>query len=113
MYPEYLLKTIHVAGVILIFTSLGATLLANSNSKIASILHGIAALVVLLTGFAILKKPPMDQYWWMVKVVMWLFIGIAPLLAKRKVLHPMIVLALTIAAGVVAAWMGIYLPKPL
>ena len=105
-----LLKTIHIAAVIGLFTSLGATLLAGSDKKSASILHGITMLLILLVGFAMLKKPPMDQYWWMVKVVLWLFIGVAPVLAKRRVLHPSIVLLLTLAAGIAAAWLGIHKP---
>jgi len=105
-----LLKTIHVAGVIGLFTSFGATLLAGSNKKSASILHGVSLLIILLVGFAMLTKPPMDQYWWMVKLGLWLFIGVAPVLAKRRILHPGIVLALTIAAGIAAAWLGIHKP---
>lgn len=105
-----LLKTIHVAGVIGLFTSFGATLLAGSSKKSASILHGVSALIIFLVGFAMLEKPPMDQYWWMAKVVLWLFIGFAPFLAKRRVLHPAIVLGLTIAAGIAAAWLGIRKP---
>lgn len=83
-----LLKTLHIAGVFALFASLGATQLAGSGKKSASILHGFSLVVILLIGFAMLKKPPMDQYWWMVKLGLWLFIGMAPLLSKRKILPP-------------------------
>jgi len=105
-----LLRTLHLVGVFALFASLGATLLAGSNKKSASALHGISLLFILLVGFAMLKKPPMDQYWWMVKIVIWLFIGLAPALAKKKVLPPSIVLALTIVAAGAAAYLGIYKP---
>ncbi|WP_411826497.1 hypothetical protein [Luteolibacter sp. AS25] len=105
-----LLKTLHLAGAFALFASLGATMMAGSGKKSASILHGVSMLVILLIGFAMLKKPPMDQYWWMVKVVMWLFIGLAPALAKKKVLPSMLVLTLSLVAATVAAYMGLYKP---
>ena len=105
-----LLKTLHLAGVFGLFTSLGATLLAGSGKKGASILHGISLLLILVVGFAILKKPPMDQSWWMIKLGLWLFIGAAPVLARRKVLPSSVVLVLCIAAAVAAAWLGLRKP---
>ncbi|MES2920239.1 MAG: hypothetical protein V4819_01740 [Verrucomicrobiota bacterium] len=105
-----LLKTLHVAGVIGLFTSLGATLLGGSGKKGASILHGISLLFILLIGFAMLRKPPMGESWWMIKLGLWLFIGAAPVLAKRKVLPSCVVLILCIAAAVTAAWLGLRKP---
>ncbi len=105
-----ILKTLHLAGVIGLFTSLGASLLAGSGKKGASILHGISLVLILLVGFALLHKPPMHQYWWMVKLGLWLFIGLAPALAKRKVLPASIVLILCILAAVTAAWLGLRKP---
>ena len=105
-----LLKTLHLAGVFALFLSLGATLLAGSGKKAASILHGSALLLILLAGFALLKKPPMDQAWWMLKAGLWLFLGVAPLLAKRKVLPAWLVLVLSLAAAVAAAWLGLAKP---
>ena len=101
------MKTLHVAGVIGLFTSLGATLMAGSARKSGAILHGVSLVLILLVGFAMLKKPPMDQSWWMVKTGLWFFLGAAPVLAKRKVMAPWLVLTLSIAAGVAAAWLGI------
>jgi hypothetical protein len=106
----YLLKTLHIAGALGLFTSLGATLLGGSGKKSAAILHGISLVLILLVGFAILKKPPMDQSWWMIKLGLWLFIGAAPALAKRKVLPSPIVLLLCLAAAVTAAWLGLAKP---
>lgn len=103
-----LLKTLHLVGVFALFASLGATLLAGSNKKSASALHGISLLFILLVGFAMLKKPPMGEYWWMVKIAIWLFIGLAPALAKKKVLPPMVVLILTIIAAAAAGYLGVY-----
>lgn len=105
-----LLKTLHIVGVIGLFASLGATLLAGTGKKGASALHGISLLFIAVIGFAMLKKPPMDAYWWMVKLGLWLFIGVAPALAKRKVLPGWLVLILCIAAAGTAAWLGLRKP---
>lgn len=105
-----LLKTLHLAGVFALFASLGATMLGASNKKGNAILHGISLVVILLIGFAMLKKPPMDQYWWMAKLGLWLFIGAAPALSKRKVLPTPAVLGLTIAAATAAAYLGLAKP---
>lgn len=106
----FLLKTLHLAGVFALFASLGATTLAGSSKKATSILHGVSLLLILLVGFAMLKKPPMDQYWWMAKFGIWLFIGLAPALSKKKVLPPMVVFSLTLVAAIAAAYLGLAKP---
>lgn len=105
-----ILKTLHLAGAFALFSSLGAVMIGGSGKKGASILHGVSLLFILLVGFAMLKKPPMGQSWWMIKLGLWLFIGAAPALSKRKVLPAPVVLALCIAAAVCAAWLGLRKP---
>lgn len=105
-----ILKTLHLAGVFALFASLGATMLAGSKGKAGSMLHGISLVLILLIGFAMLKKPPMDQQWWMVKLGLWLFIGLAPVLSKRKLLAPWMVFILCLAAATYAAYLGIRKP---
>lgn len=107
----FLLRTLHLAGVVGLFAALGAIILANgTNRKGASALHGISLVLILLVGFAMLKKPPMGQYWWMVKLGLWLFVGAAPALAKRKVLPAPVLLGICIAGAAVAAYLGIRKP---
>ncbi len=106
----FILKTLHIGGVIALFSSLGAILLGGSGKKGASILHGVSLIFILLIGFAMLKKPPMGEYWWMTKLGLWLFIGAAPALSKRNVLPATVVLVLCIAAAVTAAWLGLRKP---
>ncbi|MBC8126463.1 MAG: hypothetical protein H8M99_04865 [Gloeobacteraceae cyanobacterium ES-bin-144] len=105
-----ILKTLHIVGALALFSSLGATLLGSSNKKAASILHGVSLLFILLIGFAILGKPPAGQYWWIAKLVLWLFIGFAPVLAKRKVLPAPLVLVVCLTAAFGAAWLGLSKP---
>jgi hypothetical protein len=108
----FLLKTLHLFGVIALFTSLGVILAECSERcrKRASIIHGVSLLILLLVGFALLRKPPLDQQWWMVKLVLWLFLGVVPVLAKRKLAPPPVLLFGSILAGVLAAWLAIAKP---
>lgn len=102
-----ILKVLHLAGAFGFFTAIGAICL-NGSRKPAMILHGVSLLLILLVGFAMLKKPPMDQYWWMAKLVLWLILGAAPALTKR--LPKNVVLGIAIACGMGAAYLGIAKP---
>ena len=104
-----LLKTIHLAGALGVFCAMGAIILGGQDSqrKVASALHGASLVLLLLAGFAILKKPPMELHYWKVKIVLWLFLGVAPVLARRKVMPAPVLLLLTLAAGVIAAYCGV------
>jgi len=103
------LVTTHVAGVMALFASLGAITLGPAK-KSASALHGISLILILGVGFAMLQKPPMGQYWWMIKLGIWLFLGAAPALVKRKVMPGPVALGLCIVAGIAAAWLGMTRP---
>ena len=104
------LKVLHIASAFGVFAALGAILLVPNRPKSAVILHGISLLALILVGFALLKKPPMNQSYWMIKVGLWLFLGLAPLIAKRRLLHPMIVFTLVLLAGAGATWLGLAKP---
>lgn len=104
------MKTLHLAGALGVFTAMGAIVAGGAGKKCYSILHGISLLFLLLIGFAMLKKPPMDQYWWMAKIMIWLFLGAAPALAKRKVASSSVLLGLCLFGGVVAAYLGLAKP---
>jgi len=108
----YLLKTLHVTGVIMLFTSLGVLLAECSPTckKRATILHGISLLLIAGMGFAMLKNPPIDQHWWMVKGVIWLYLGAVPVLAKRTAIPRPLLLVLSIVAGATAAYLGMARP---
>jgi hypothetical protein len=88
---------------------MGAIVLGGKDSsrKAASILHGVSLLLLLLVGFALLRKPPMELHYWKIKIVLWLFLGVAPVLARKKILPPVVLLLLTLVAGAAAAYLGL------
>lgn len=107
-----LLKTLHLAGALGVFTAIGSIIASSSDKcrKCASILHGVSLLLLLLMGFAMLKKPPMDQQWWMVKIAIWLFLGAAPALAKRRAVPSGVLVGLCLIGGITAAYLGLAKP---
>ena len=107
-----ILKTLHLLGVLGLFTSIGIILSECSDKcrRRATMMHGLSLLLLLLLGFAILKKPPMDQHWWQAKLGVWLFLGAVPVLGKRRLAPAPVLLFGSILAGVLAAWLAIAKP---
>jgi hypothetical protein len=107
-----LLKVVHLAGALGVFMALGAIYFGAQEScrKCASILHGISLLLLFLAGFAFLGKPPMELHYWKIKIVLWLFLGVAPVLASKKTMPMSVLLILTLLVGVFAAYLGVMKP---
>ncbi len=115
MNPLYY-KVIHLAGVIGLFTSFGA-ILASSGAcekcrKGATVLHGISLLLLLAAGFGLLAKLYQNQFhpWVIGKLVIWVLLGVAPVLAKRKVVPNPVILVGVLVLGVAAVCLGITKP---
>ena len=106
-----LLKTLHIAGVIALFTSLGVLLAECSPTckKRATVLHGISLLLIAGIGFAMLR-PPMGQHWWEAKVAIWFYLGAVPVLAKHTAIPRPLLLVLSLLAGATAAYLGMAKP---
>lgn len=108
-----LLKTIHIAGVLGVFTALGAIIAGACDSckKMASILHGVCLLIVLGVGLHMLFSFKLQGSggWWHAKLVLWFFLGAAPALAKRGMSKPLL-MGLCLFAGIGAAYLGLNKP---
>lgn len=102
-----LIKSLHIAGALALFSAFGSLLLGNAHRKFASMLHGISLLVILLAGFAMLGKPPMGQGWWVAKLGAWLLLGLAPIAVRRKWLPAGLAWGLCLAIAALAAWLGL------
>lgn len=106
-----LFKALHVAAALGVFTALGAIAVGASDRhrKAAAIAHGVSMLLLLLIGLHLLfsQKLVGTGGWWHAKIVLWLILGAAPALVKRKVLPGPAVLGICLAAGAAAAYLGL------
>jgi len=116
-----LYRTIHVVGIILSFVSLGAlaTIAARGGekrSKLPAIGHGVGLFLVLLGGFgmlAVLQKIGMIQGWppWLiVKLLLWIGLGGAIALFKRRPDMVKATMGGCIAFGITAVVMAVFKP---
>jgi hypothetical protein len=119
-YQAY--KVIHILGVLFVFTSLGALMLASREGvergggrKLAGITHGIALLVVLVAGFGTaarlgLPNPAAWPMWLWIKVLIWLLLGGVIVLIRRAPQLGSLLWWLLPLLGGIAAWAAIFKP---
>lgn len=113
MDPRYF-TLIHVIAAFGVVGSLGAICLGASDShrKLASALHGASLLILLLVGLHMIFSLDLVKSggWWHTKILLWLVLGVAPVLAKRKVLAPAALLGIVLAVAAVATYLGQFKP---
>lgn len=104
-----LYKFIHYIGIILLLSGLGGYIFAaKEHLKLLAAAHGIGWFLILLGGFGMQAKTPIGfPSWFIVKIVIWLVIGAALIIAKRKVLPPAATWALVVVLACIAAWLGL------
>ncbi len=112
-------KVLHIFAVLLTFTALGGAIsqsLAGTGKgspghKLAGLTHGIALLVILISGFGLIAKLGYGfPLWIWIKIVIWLLIGGAIALVRRLPQHATIFwLAIPLLGGF-AAYLALYKP---
>lgn len=115
-------KILHIAAVLGIFTSLGATCFhaMNGGSRtgstgraIISTLHAAGLLLALVAGFGLLARLEMISSWpgWVyAKLAIWLLVGALAAVPYRKPELARPVLLLLPLLGLAAAWLAIAKP---
>ena len=112
-------KVIHILGVLFVFASLGALILAPregwNGRKLAGMTHGIALLVVLIAGFGAMARlgMPSPAHWpqWVwIKTLIWLVLGGIIVLIRRAPQFNTLLWWLLPLLGAMAAWAAIYKP---
>jgi hypothetical protein len=119
-YATY--KVIHILGMLFVFTSLGALMLASregvergNGRKLAGLTHGIALLVVLAAGFGTLARlglanPGGWPAWVWIKLLIWLVLGGIIVLIRRAPQLGTLLWWLLPLLGGIAAWAAIFKP---
>ena len=93
-------KVLHVVGIILVFMTLGASVLhaatqanlanpqPNPQRKLIAALNGTGLLLIIVAGFGMLAKIQSMSAgipgWLHPKLLIWLLLGAAPVLISRK-----------------------------
>ncbi len=119
-YTAY--KVIHVTGIALLFTALGAIALAsnqrlldnrNQARKIIGIAHGVALVIVLVSGMGLLARLGVTGAWplWIwVKLGLWAVFGAATAFIRRVPERFAWVLFLLPLLATLAAYLAFYKP---
>lgn len=86
-------KILHLFGIFLLFAALGAITLRSAQgtaerSRLAGISHGVALILILVSGFGLLARLGLSHDWlwpaWVwLKLLVWLLLGAALVLVRR------------------------------
>jgi hypothetical protein len=124
MFPYALYKVVHILGIALLMTALGALALHALNGglrrdnrarALVGAMHGVGLLLVLVGGFGMLARlgfrhGAMFPGWLLVKLAVWLLLGAAVALPyRRPTLARWMLVLVPLLAGL-AAYMAVYKP---
>jgi hypothetical protein len=116
-------RVIHILSMALMFTALGGLLLASRagvttgvSRKTAGITHGIAMLLLLVSGFGALARiglsnPAIWPAWLWVKALLWLVFGGIIVLIRRAPRSSTLLWWLLPLLGGLAAYLALYKPS--
>lgn len=116
-----LFKVLHLLGIFLLFAAVGGAALRaaarpggvpkDSAARLAGITHGVALLILLVTGFGILGVLGLGLPGWAwAKAAIWLVMGALPMLIRRAPRLAPLIWWLLPALGLIAAWLAVYKP---
>lgn len=119
--PYEVYKSIHLLGVMLLFSSLGALAIqgmlrehpaAKAVKKLLIATHGVAMVLLLVAGYGLLARLNMSVSapWVIGKVLLWVALGAATILPKRMPTRGGIWFFAFIGLGLISAGLAIYKP---
>ena len=105
-------RIIHIIGVAAVALAIGGMTAGGNNRRTFAIWQGIGLLVILVSGFGLLAKLKLGfPHFAIVKVVLWLLIGMLPMLFRRLNLSASMAVVISLALIGAAAWLGMTLPQ--
>ncbi|PQJ28326.1 hypothetical protein [Rubritalea profundi] len=101
-------KLIHIVGIITLF--MGFAYGMKSWSKGAAIAHGIGLLLIIISGFGLISAKYNNNMapWMFIKLAIWLALGGALVIVKRKLLPDLISWIILLTLATAAAWTVLY-----
>lgn len=114
-------KVLHLTGLMLLFFGFGATLILSyagvpfqgKSKMLAFVTHGVGLLFLIVSGFGLLARLGLVQQlpgWVHAKITIWVLMGLAISLARRKGKFGLPVTILLIGIGMTAAIIAINKP---
>ena len=112
-------KVFHILGVLLAFVAMGGMIFRalddsrepGPGRKLAGITHGVALLLILISGFGMLAKLGYGfPLWVWIKIFIWLLIGAAAALIRRLPQYATFFWFALPVLGAVAAYLALYRP---
>lgn len=118
-YP--LFKVLHLLGIFLLFAALGGAILRvvaggkeaprDGAAKLAGITHGLALVLLLVTGFGLLGSLKLGfPAWAWAKLALWLVMGGIVAVIRRAPDHAKALWWSLPILGLIAAWLAIFKP---
>lgn len=107
-------KVLHVLGMLLVFTALGAMLAAGTR-RTGGMAHGLGLVLLLVTGFGALanlglSNPGVWPLWMWLKLLLWLVLGGIVVLIRRAPQLASTLWVLLPLLGAAAAYLALYKP---
>ena len=108
-------KLIHFFAIISLFLSIGAFLAYSGNKKQKKqimALHGLAALILFISGFGLIARLKMSSFplWLILKMCIWIILSVLiPILISKKMNKKWICL-LVFASGLGAICLAVFKP---
>ncbi len=120
MIPYATYNVLHIAGVFFLLFSLSSYLIiVNSGTdkfrKLASIMHGISLIIILVGGFGLLARLGIIHgsewpAWVWVKLVLWLLMGAMIIFIKKFQTLSKFIWFLIPVLAIIAAYLAVYKP---
>ena len=115
-------KVLHITGIFMVISAVGAHLLNGilggdkqfAGKRFVTILHGLGLAIAFVAGFGLLARLGMVggdwPIWMILKLVIWLFLGLVILIPRYKPSWSKAVWIAVIVAGSFAAYLARYKP---
>jgi hypothetical protein len=104
-------KIIHLIGISILGIGVGGMMAGGANRRTFAICQGIGLLVMLVSGFGLLAKLKLGYpSFAVVKTVLWLVIGMLPLIFRKLKLPVGVAILVSLALVGVMAWLGVVKP---
>jgi hypothetical protein len=115
-------RVIHILAIMLLFTALGGLLLAaragvttGVSRKLAGMTHGLALVLLLVSGFGALAKlglsnPGIWPVWLWLKLLIWILFGGVTVLIRRAPRSTELLWWVLPLVGALAAYLALFKP---